>query len=66
MKKSQIAKEYILQNIASGVYPNGHMIESEPVLSEKLKIEYEKNNFVGEIGVRIEMPYNIFNSIDKG
>ena len=38
MKKSQIAKEYILQNIASGVYPIGHMIESEPVLSEKLKI----------------------------
>lgn len=34
-------------------------------LSEKLKIEYEKNNFIGEIGVRIEMPYNIFNSIDN-
>ena len=38
MKKSQIVKEYILQNIANGVYPIGHMIESEPVLSEKLKI----------------------------
>lgn len=34
-------------------------------LSEKLKIEYEKNNFVGEIGVRIEMPYSIFNSVDN-
>ena len=34
-------------------------------LSEKLKIEYEKNNFVGEIGVRIEMPYNVFNPVDN-
>ena len=38
MKKSQMVKEYILQNIASGIYPIGHMIESEPVLSEKLHI----------------------------
>ena len=38
MKKSQIVKEYILQNIANGIYPIGHMIESEPVLSEKLHI----------------------------
>lgn len=34
-------------------------------LSEKLKIEYEKNNFVGEIGVRIEMPYNVFSPVDN-
>ena len=34
-------------------------------LSKKLKIEYEKNNFVGEIGIRIEMPYNVFTSIDN-
>jgi len=33
-------------------------------LSEKLKIEYEKNNFIGEIGVRIEMPYYIFDSVN--
>lgn len=33
-------------------------------LSEKLKIEHEKNNFVGEIGVRIEMPYNIFDNVN--
>ena len=38
MKKSQIVKEYILQNISNGKYPIGHMIESEPVLSEKLHI----------------------------
>lgn len=34
-------------------------------LSSKLGIEYENNNFVGEIGIRIEMPYNIFSSIDN-
>ena len=38
MKKSQIVKEYILQNIANGIYPIGHMIESEITLSEKLHI----------------------------
>ena len=38
MKKSQMVKEYILQNIASGVYPIGHMIDSEPVLSERLQV----------------------------
>lgn len=34
-------------------------------LSKKLNIEYEKNNFVGEIGIVIEMPYNVFSSIDN-
>lgn len=34
-------------------------------LSSKLGIKYENNNFVGEIGIRIEMPYNIFSSIDN-
>ena len=34
-------------------------------LSKKLKIEYEKNSFVGEIGVRIEMPYNVFDPVDN-
>ena len=30
-----------------------------------MKIEYEKNSFVGEIGVRIEMPYNVFDPVDN-
>lgn len=34
-------------------------------LSSKLGIKYENNNFVGEIGIRIEMPYNIFNSVNN-
>ncbi len=34
-------------------------------LSHKLGIEYENNNFTGEIGIRIEMPYNVFDSIDN-
>lgn len=34
-------------------------------LSSKLGIEYESNNFIGELGIRIEMPYNIFNRVDN-
>ena len=34
-------------------------------LSSKLGIQYKKNTFVGEIGVRIEMPSSVFDSIDN-
>lgn len=33
-------------------------------LSKKLEIDYDNNNFEGELGIRIEMPYNIFNKIN--
>lgn len=38
MKKADMVKEYILQNISSGIYPIGQMIDSEPVLSERLHV----------------------------
>lgn len=38
MKKAQMVKEYILENIANKKYLAGHRIESEPVLSERLKV----------------------------
>ena len=67
------------KNIDFTIYSTNKIIKSKKVvlatgrygglflnkLSSKLGINYEKNNFVGEIGVRIEMPFNVFKSIDN-
>lgn len=34
-------------------------------LSKKLRIDYEKNVFEGELGIRVEMPYNYFDKINN-
>ena len=34
-------------------------------IANKMKIDYGKNNYVGEIGIIIEMPYNVFSSINN-
>ena len=33
-------------------------------LTKKLNIDYDMNNFEGELGIRIEMPYSYFNKIN--
>ena len=34
-------------------------------IANKMKIDYVKNNYIGEIGIIIEMPYNVFSSINN-
>lgn len=52
------AKKIIL---ATGRY--GRLFLSK--LSSELGIDYEKDKFIGEIGIRIEMPYEVFEPIDN-
>lgn len=57
-KNMQLQADKVI--LATGRY--GGLFLNE--LSKKLKINYDKNHFEGELGIRVEMPYFFFNKIN--